>query len=213
MKNFSIFLAASMVIVIFGCTQKTNYIIPADLSRSEDEVTARLKTHGLTQEEMNGIMEGQMKEVMNNTVGKTMPDVFVRSLAGKVVNLKSLIKVKTLLNFTDAHCGAGAESTIGTLPGVLKKLKQENININTILILVKTPDDSANIARFSRFIEECKPLYSNIYIIEEDISLKINIIGSPARLIIGNDHKVLHLNFGSNTQETLYTTLRESLKK
>lgn len=198
--------------ILMGCQSSPNYVIPVDLKKYENEMNVRVKKQGLTRDDMNEMTGREMKEVMANTVGKTLPEITVRSLTGEELSLKSLIREKSLLNFTDAHCGPGCESTISFLPRVIQQLRSEKVNINVCCIIVKMPVDGENPSALNNLLNECKLLYNNIFLMEEGESLKLNVIGSPARMIVETDLIIKHFAFGSSPAQELYKELRANFK-
>ena len=209
MKNIILFIG---LLFLAACSPKPGHIIPVNLAKYENEIATRLKTHGLTQEEMNEINRPMNKELLDNTQGKLLPEVFVSKLTGPTVKLQDLIHEPTLVNFTSPGCGPGNEGTLDFLPKALDMLKKEKIVVHTICIIVRDSSDILKPEKITNLFHDCGKYYQEVYVMEGKDALRINAIGSPMRYFISKDFVVKSIDQGSNRPEILKVRILEQIK-
>ena len=137
----------------------------------------------------------------NNTMGKEIPDLNVKDLDGKTVKLKKWLKRETILVFTDTHCGFGAEEVEKELPIAIDNMKDELVGID-ILCLVEDTEDSA-LGEALNYAKSLKDIYNNIFIIDQEDALLMNLTGSPSKFYIDKDQivRLIHMGFAMNQEQ------------
>ena len=206
MKIRLILFITFLSIIVFSCNNEQNYIIPIDFGKYEKEYVP-----GLTQEGSQAIQARQWGEISEKTIGKVLPEIIIVDKPSVEIELKNLIKEKTLLVLTGAHCGWGMEGLTNDLPNALEKLHNKNVEINVICLLIKADSDNEDLENFTRKYNELKSFYPNIYIIPEKESKRLNVFANPTRMIIEEDHSVTSIGLGVSTPERLYEELKKLL--
>ena len=203
MKNVYLLLA---LIVLVSCNSSRNIIIPFDYEANFPDTK-----NGLTKEQGNEYHKSAMNQIQVNTVGKKLPKIFIYNANNKKVRLNKLIRQTTLIYATDNHCGWGLEVLENDLPNALEKLKKDSIDVNTIALLVRTPEDSADMEDFIREAHEAKSKYNQFYIINESEAKKINAI-SATTLLVDRQETVIYLGYGTNIDpDIFYERLKSKL--
>lgn len=194
-------------IIVLSCDSPTNYIIPIDFDKYENEVVP-----GLTQEGVNAIQRRRMEEVQENSIGKELPNILIKDQENNEIELKSVLNEKTLIALTDVHCGWGMEGLTNDLPKALEKLESENRYLKTICLVIKTDSDYESPERFDASLDELKKYYSDLYIIDEKDSKRLNVYANPTRLLIHNN-KLIHIGIGVSSLEGQYEELDKMVKE
>lgn len=186
------------ILLLASCNSSRDFIIPFDYEANFPDTK-----NGLTQEQGNEYNRYAMNQLQLNTVGKKLPNIVIYDLNDKKVRLDKLIKQTTLLYATDNHCGWGLEVLDTDLPYTLEKLKKDSISINTIALLIMTPEDSTDLEDFMKEAREVSTIYNHFYIIAESEAAKFNALNATQVLI--DKHKtVLHLGYGANSDPEIY---------
>lgn len=207
MKQFSIYLA--VLFFLIRCNSESNFIIPADYKKYEKEFH---QGKAMTQKEVSIIISKFEEEIKRKTIGKNVPKVIIEDSEGNKTELRKIITSKTLCLLSDAHCGWGTQSLSFDMPIVLKKLDSNKIKLNTVCLLVKSSYDIEHPKTYETFFTELKKKYPQLYKINESEARKLNIYGSPTRLIISKDYEVLNYNSGADLPDSLYNELSKLLK-
>jgi len=184
MKNLIILF---LIIICSACKRETQPIIQADLKPFEKQINSG---NALTQEDVNRIMSDLQNEIRKNTVGKSLPSVNIENLHGKNFDLVDLIKKRSIIIFTDSHCGFGIGSTTKDFPEALNKLKKQHRDYDVFCIVIKSNSDSTDTISFNSLISELKPIYANLYLMNETDSQRLNIYGFPTHFLVDN-HKIV----------------------
>lgn len=187
-----------LLISVLGFAQE-EVIIPIDYRMYEKEFVP-----GLTQKKANEIGARQDDEIRTKSIGKKLPDIIVKDTLGNPVLLKNLVTQKTLIAIANAHCGFGLESLTNDLPKALAKIKETGKDFYLIILFERTTEDDEDSTRFNRNLIEIKELYTNIYIIDENDSKKINVYGSPTRYYFNEKGILKEIKNGLSTVERLY---------
>ena len=187
-----------LLISVLGFAQE-EVIIPIDYRMYEKEFVP-----GLTQKKANEIGARQDDEIRTKSIGKKLPDIIVKDTLGNPVLLKNLVTQKTLIAIANAHCGFGLESLTNDLPKALAKIKETGKDFHLIILFERTAEDDEDSTRFNRNLIEIKELYTNIYIIDENDSKKINVYGSPTRYYFNEKGILKEIKNGLSTVERLY---------
>ena len=183
----------SIVLIAFAsCNRTDNYIIPVDYEKYYEGVTS------LTEKEGQELSQKIYMDWYNNTMGKEIPDIQVKDLDGNTIKLKKWLKRETILVFTDTHCGFGAEEVEKELPMTISSMKDELVGID-ILCLIEDAEDSAP-GEALNYAKSLKDIYNNIFIIDQQDALRMNLTGSPSKFYIDKDQIVrqVHIGFAMN---------------
>lgn len=203
MKKFCLCLTF-LVLAFASCNRTNNYIIPVDYEKYYEGVTS------LTEKESRELNRKIMMDWYNNTMGREIPDIQVKSLDGKSVKIKKWLKRETILVFTDTHCGFGAEEVEKELPMTIGNMKDELVGID-ILCLVEDAEDSAP-GEALNYAKNLQGNYNNIFIIDQKDALRMNLTGSPSKFYIDKDQIVrqVHIGFAMN-QEQREESIRQGI--
>ena len=198
------FVFSIILIAFASCNRTDNYIIPVDYEKYYEGITS------LTEKEGQELSQRIYMDWYNNTMGKEIPDLKVKDLDGKTVKLKKWFKRETILVFTDTHCGFGAEEVEKELPIAIDNMKDELVGID-ILCLVEDIEDSAP-GEALNYAKSLKDIYNNIFIIDQQDALRMNLTGSPSKFYIDNDQIVrqVHMGFAMN-QEQRKESIRQGI--
>ena len=194
-------------IIVLSCDSPTNYIIPVDFDKYEKEYVP-----GLNQEGVNAIQIRMREEIKENSIGKELPNILIKDQDNNEIELKRLLSEKTLIALTDVHCGWGMEGLTNDLPKAMEKLESENRYLKTICLVIKTDSDYENPELFNTYRDELKKYYSDLYIIDEKDSKRLNVYANPTRLLIHNN-KLIHIGIGVSLQGGLYEELDRMVKE
>ena len=193
-----------LVLAFASCNRTNNYIIPVDYEKYYKGVIS------LTEKESRELDRKIMMDWYNNTMGKEIPDIQVKSLDGKSVKFKKWLKRETILVFTDTHCGFGKEEAEKELPMTISNMKDELAGID-ILCLIEDAEDSAPGEAFD-YAKSLQGSYNNIFIIDQQDALRMNLTGSPSKFYIDKDQIVrqIHMGFAMN-QEQREDSIRQGI--
>lgn len=195
----------SIVLIAFAsCNRTDNYIIPVDYEKYYEGVTS------LTEKEGQELNQRIYMDWYNNTMGKEIPDLNVKDLDGTTIKLKKWLKRETILVFTDTHCGFGMEEVEKELPMTISSMKDELVGID-ILCLVEDAEDSAP-GEALDYAKSLQDSYNNIFIIDQQDALRMNLTGSPSKFYIDKDQIVrqVHVGFAMN-QEQREKSIRQGI--
>ena len=198
------FVFSIILIAFASCNRTDNYIIPVDYEKYYEGVTS------LTEKEGQELSQRIYMDWYNNTMGKEIPDLNVKDLDGKTVKLKKWLKRETILVFTDTHCGFGKEEVEKELPMTIGKIKDELVGID-ILCLVEDIEDSAP-GEALNYAKSLKDIYNNIFIIDQQDALRMNLTGSPSKFYIDKDQIVRQVHIGfTMDQEQREESIRQGI--
>ena len=198
------FALTVLVLAIASCNRTDNFIIPVDYEKYYEGVTS------LTEKGSRELDRKIMMDWYNNTMGKEIPDIQVKSLDGKSVKIKKWLKRETILVFTDTHCGFGKEEVEKELPMTISNMKDELAGID-ILCLIEDAEDSAP-GEALDYAKSLQGSYNNIFIIDQKDALRMNLTGSPTKFYIDKDQIVrqIHMGFAMN-QEQREDSIRQGI--
>ena len=193
-----------LVSAITSCNRTNNYIIPVDYEKYYEGVTS------LTEKEGQELSRKIAMDWYNNTMDKEIPDINVKDLDGKTVKLKKWLKRETILIFTDTHCGFGAEEVEKELPMTISNMKDELVGIDILCLI-----EDAEISAPGEALDYAKSLqgsYNNIFIIDQQDALRMNLTGSPSKFYIDKNQIVrqVHVGFAMN-QEQRVESIRQGI--
>ena len=193
-----------LVLAFASCNRTDNYIIPVDYEKYYEGVTS------LTEKEGQELSQRIYMDWYNNTMGKEIPDIQVKDLDGNTIKLKKWLNRETILFFTDTHCGFGAEEVEKELPIAIDNMKDELVGID-ILCLVEDIEDSAP-GEALNYAKSLKDIYNNIFIIDQQDALRMNLTGSPSKFYIDKDQIVrqVHIGFAMD-QEQREESIRQGI--
>jgi len=188
-----------------ACSEKKEYIIPVDFAAFEKDFGT-----GLTQQDVNEIGQKHWEIIKENSLQKRLPETFVYSIEGNEIDLRSLISKKTLIVFTDIHCGWGMEGILTDLPAALGNLNDKEKKKNVICLVVRTEADFEDQTRFNETIQEFILKYDQVYIIDEKESQKINVTASPTRMYFDEGQVLEYIGIGVTLPENLLNELENN---
>ncbi|ESU27126.1 hypothetical protein FLJC2902T_22350 [Flavobacterium limnosediminis JC2902] len=209
MKNFVIILG-----LLFGllssCNKHGNNIIEID----PDKIRSNASKNGLTVEENEKLNMTIDDSIKKNTTGKTLPNIIITDISyQKKFFLDELDNIDGdfILISTDVYCGFGLECLIDIFPKSYKKFSKENKSVPVICLIKRTEDDINNLKRINKTIDEIKPFYDSIYIIDEKEANKLNMLVNPSRLYVTEEMVVKNIKFGINLSGDLYDEIRQNI--
>ena len=203
MKKLAHVLA--IVLVTFAsCNRTSNYIIPVDYEKYYEGITS------LTEKEGQELSQRIYMDWYNNTMGKEIPDIQVKDLDGNTIKLKKWLNRESILVFTDTHCGFGKEEVEKELPMAISNMEDEFAGID-ILCLVEDAEISAP-GEALDYAKSLQGSYNNIFIIDQQDALRMNLTGSPSKFYIDKDQIVrqVHIGFAMN-QEQREESIRQGI--
>jgi hypothetical protein len=198
------FVFSIILIAFASCNRTDNFIIPVDYEKYYEGITS------LTEKEGQELSQRIYMDWYNNTMGKEIPDLKVKDLDGKTVKLKKWLKRETILVFTDTHCGFGKEEVEKELPMAISNMEDEFAGID-ILCLVEDAEISAP-GEALNYAKSLQGSYNNIFIIDQQDALRMNLTGSPSKFYIDKDQIVrqAHIGFSMN-QEQREESIRQGI--
>ena len=182
------FVVVLVLVAFASCNRTHNYIIPVDYEKYYEGVTS------LTEEESQELTHNISMAWYNNTIGKEIPDIKVKTIDGKEVRLKKLLKGETILIFSEPYCGWGGEEVETAFPATLCNMKDELEGID-ILCLIGLFED-ADLQETIDFAKSLQDKYEKIYLIEQKDAMRTNLTGSPTKFFIDKEQIVRHIQMG-----------------
>jgi len=209
-KNNLIALFLSLGLIL-SCNKPDNFIIETDI----EKIALNASKNGLTVEQ-NGRLSLLINDsVKKNTIGKSLPIVFVTNLSHQKVNLLDVLdKVNNdfILISSDIYCGFGGDCMRNIFPKSLKKYRANYEDIQVFCLLKRTESDISDSISFNKTIQELKPLYNSIYIIEEKDANRLNMNANPTRLYVTKHMVVKNIKVGINLTGDLYDEIVQNVK-
>lgn len=198
------FVFSIILIAFASCNRTDNYIIPVDYEKYYEGITS------LTEKEGRALDSIITMDWYNNTMGKEIPDINVKDLNGETVKIKNWLKRETILVFTDTHCGFGKEEVEKELPSTISNMKDELEGI-VILCLIEDAEDSEPNEALD-YAKSLQGSYNNLFIIDQQDALRMNLTGSPTKFYIDKDQIVrqVHIGFAMN-QEQREESIRQGI--
>lgn len=189
------FVFSIILIAFASCNRTDNYIIPVDYEKYYEGITS------LTEKEGQELSQRISMDWYNNTMGKEIPDLNVKDLDGKTVKLKKWLKRETILVFTDTHCGFGKEEVEKELPSTISNMKDELEGIDILCLIEDAEDSEPNEAL--DYAKSLQGSYNNLFIIDQQDALRMNLTGSPSKFYIDKDQIVrqVHIGFAMNHEQ------------
>ena len=199
-----IFALTVLLLGFVSCDRTDNYIILVDYEKYYKDVTS------LTEKESRELDSKIMMDWYNNTMGREIPDITIKDLDGKTLKLKKWLKRETILIFTDTHCGFGMEEVEKELPMTISNMKDELVGIDILCLI-----EDAEISAPGEALKNAKSLrgsYINLFIIDQQDALRMNLTGSPSKFYIDKDQIVrqVHIGFAMN-QEQREESIRQGI--
>ena len=175
MKRY-VFAFVVLLIAFASCKDSSNYIIPVDYEKYYEGITS------LTEKEGQELQQKIMTEWYDNTMEKEIPDIKVKDLDGKGIKLKKWLKRETILVFADTHCGFGKEEVETEFPIAINNMKEELEGVDILCLIedaeISEPGEALNYAK------SLQGNYPNIFIIDQEDALRMNLTGSPTKFFI-----------------------------
>ena len=198
------FVFSIILIAFASCNRTDNYIIPVDYEKYYEGVTS------LTEKESRALDSKIMMDWYNNTMGREIPDINVKDLNGETVKLKKWLKRETILVFTDTHCGFGKEEVEKELPSTISNMKDELEGIDILCLIEDAEDSEPNEAL--DYAKSLQGSYNNLFIIDQQDALRMNLTGSPTKFYIDKDQIVrqVHIGFAMD-QEQREESIRQGI--
>ena len=178
-------LSAILLFTFYSCVnQPANEIIQTDQSVFMPDLT-----NGMTVEESEAHSRKVHNTVLENTLGRSVPDTKIFTTGGEQLNLTDILQPKTIVISSDAHCGWGTGGITNDFPKAVSKIRTPypEFDWNILCLLKRDSSDFENPTKFNRLIKEVRPLYDTFFIIDEHESRKLNMFANPCRLYIGKE--------------------------
>ena len=211
MNNKYIIALFLALILIWSCNKPDNYIIETDTGK----IAENASKNGLTLEGNIRLSILTNDSIRKNTVGKTLPNVIVSSFSRQKLNLlDELDKVNSdfILISSDLYCGFGLDCLTNIFPASYKKYCSKNKEIPVFCLIKRTESDISDSINFYKTINELKPLYSSIFIIEEKDANRLNMNANPTRLYVSKHMIVKNIKVGINMDGDLYDEIVQNTK-
>ena len=205
MKRYFLFLTCLFQGFLISCKEPVSYIITTDIQKIFEKTR---KGKAITEEESNILDVMMLDSVQENTIGKRIPEILIKDLTNKPVNLQDVLTSNSVIISSDVHCAFGYEFITNTFPKAQEKLINSSYEVPAICLLKRTAYDYEDSARFKKVMAELTVLYNNLYIIDEQEAYKINLVGNTVRLYINEDQVVSNMQFGSCTVDNLYKEIK-----
>ena len=198
------FVFSIILIAFASCNRTDNYIIPVDYEKYYEGISS------LTEKEGRALDSIITMDWYNNTMGREIPDINVKDLNGETVKLKKWLKRETILVFTDTHCGFGKEEIEKELPSTISNMKDELEGIDILCLIEDAEDSEPNEAL--DYAKSLQGSYNNLFIIDQQDALRMNLTGSPTKFYIDKDQIVrqVHIGFAMN-QEQREESIRQGI--
>ena len=134
----------------------------------------------------------------------------MKDLNGETVKLKKWLKRETILVFTDTHCGFGKEEVEKELPSTISNMKDELEGIDILCLIEDAEDSEPNEAL--DYAKSLQGSYNNLFIIDQQDALRMNLTGSPTKFYIDKDQIVrqVHIGFAMD-QEQREESIRQGI--
>ena len=197
------------LIYLVSCSNHNSEIIPLDISALMPDTS-----DGLTINESREHSERIYTMMIENTVNRKIPEIYVYDTLNQPVKLKSMLDNKNIIISADAYCGFGKESMMKDFPEAIEKYRTQHsdIDLNVICLAKESPEDKQNPDQFSDFVDDLKSKYSNLYIIKNEEAHKLNLHANPVRLYVNEDFVVKHFDVGLSLVEgNLYNEIETNL--
>lgn len=195
--------------LLLSCNEPDSFIIETDV----EKIVLNASKNGLTVKENERLGAFIYDTIKINTIGKTLPPVTVSNLSHQKLNLYDELKKEKndfILVSSDVYCGFGMDCILNIFPESFKKFIAKNEDTKAFCLLKRTESDKKDASKFNRTINELKPLYNSIYIIEEEEARKLNMNGNPARLYVSKDMVVKNITFGITMTGDLYQEIEQN---
>jgi hypothetical protein len=185
---------------------------PNEIIQTDQRVFMPDLTNGMTVEDSEAHSRNVHYTVLENTLGRSVPDTKIFTTGGDQLNLKNIIQPKTIVISSDAHCGWGTEGITNDFPKAVSKIRSSypEFDWNIVCLLKRDSSDFENPTKFNQLIKEVRSLYDTFYIIDEQESRKLNMFANPCRLYIGKEKIVSYMRMGTYVEVS--TMYKEVLK-
>lgn len=166
--------------------------------------------NGETEKESHRKFQEFYKELLSNTINRTIPNVEILNLEGEKMNLRDILIDETILISSSIHCGWGLEGLTNDFPNAIKELGKDSLNFNVICLLKREKSDIDQ-PKFKETLNELIQIYESVYIIDESEARKINLFSDPVRFYINGEKVVKHIGTGvSLIENTLLNEIKEN---
>jgi hypothetical protein len=210
MKN-PIIIFNLLFLLTISCSKRENTIIEIDT----DKIILEASKDGLTEDESEKLNIVLYDSIMKNTIGKNIPNIIMYDIANQKKSiLTELDKIDSdfILVSSDLYCGYGTECITDVFPKSYKKFSQEHGHILVICLIKRTEDDINDSGTIKKTIDNIKPFYNSIYIIDEKEASKLNMYANPSRLYVTKDLVVKNIKFGMDLSGDLYEEIKQNIK-
>lgn len=198
------FVFSIILIAFASCNRTDNYIIPVDYEKYYEGITS------LTEKESRALDSIITMDWYNNTMGREIPDINVKDLNGETVKIKNWLKREAILVFTDTHCGFGKEEVEKELPSTISNMKDELEGIDILCLIEDAEDSEPNEAL--DYAKSLQGSYNNLFIIDQQDALRMNLTGSPTKFYIDKDQIVRQVRIGfAMNQEQREESIRQGI--
>lgn len=191
MKQHFIFQIVIVLSILISCSESKEYIVETDIKNFVPDTIGRL-----TQAEIQDRFSLFIDEVKHNTIGKLIPETAIYNTDGEGMKLNDIITGETIIAASDASCGWGGGLLTMDFPNALRKLEKEIQNTRVVCLAIRVESDLDSPENLNNFIKELKSYYHDVYIIDEEEAMKLNLVCNTTRLYINKDLLVKNMGIG-----------------
>ncbi len=209
MKYMIQFSAIFLIMIIVSCTRSIPEIVETDMS-----ILLPDSSGAMTVKESQKRSRDFGNQIIENTVGKKIPEIPVYDSIGNIVSLKQLLCGPAIIIAADQYCSFGKDGITNDFPKAIKQLEDELSGIQIIVFLKLEVEDIKNPERYASFLKELQSIYPVVYTIKMKDAYRINLIANPARLYVDDQQIVQAMGFGiSRIPGRMVDEIRENIVK
>ena len=192
MKRIIIIVFATLLIV-GACNDKTSYIVPVDFTLLLPDSTEISK--GITQDQEQIRITSFIRLLRENTINHKIPEVTVFDLNGTPQSLERYLSNTSLIISSSLTCAWNLTGLLEDFPKANQQISNP-INDKEIVLLIQREDNDYFKEQFDEYIQEIYANYSNIFLIDSLMSLRLNLFGL-SRYYLSREHVVKDIGFGT----------------
>lgn len=192
MKRIFIIVLATLL-TLGACKDKNSYIAPVDFSLllpDSNEIS-----NGITQDQRQSRTKSFILSIRENTINHKIPDVTVFDLNGTPQSLEKYLSNTSLIISSSLTCAWNLDGLLNDFPKANQQISNP-INDKEIILLIQREDNDYFKKQFDEYIQEIKDNYSNIFLIDSLMSLRLNLFGL-SRYYLSKEHVVIDIGLGT----------------
>lgn len=188
-----VIIILSTFLIIGGCNDKNKYIVPVDFTMLLPDSTEISK--GITQDQQQSRTKSFIRSIRENTINHKIPDVTVFDLNGTPQSLEKSLSNTSLIISSSLTCAWNLDGLLNDFPKANQQISNP-INDKEIILLIQREDNDYFKEQFDEYIQEIKDNYSNIFLIDSLMSLRLNLFGL-SRYYLSKEHVVKDIGIGT----------------